>query len=231
MGHHHHTNHIKSKVKQHIQNYLCSFPLTAKLLSRLSSEGDVLLFGGAVRDIADGVQPRDYDIVVNLREKSPIEEFLNGIEYRKNRFGGCSFTLEKHKFDLWSLESTWAFRENLLKASIDNLVNTVFFNIDSVAVNISNNNAYADKYLDAMEKKRLDIVLPDNPYPALCVLRAFVFKKKKQLEFSNVVKEYISAWVASTPSPLKELNSTQEKHYGFPTLDQHTLMQEISAFL
>lgn len=224
------TDCLKTKVKQHIGEYLCSYPATSELFNGLAAAGDVVLFGGAVRDIVDGVTPRDYDIVFNPKQEVNLEDFLVGTKYRKNRFGGYSFSLENHKFDLWLLENTWAFRERLVDLSIDNLVNTVFFNIDSVAVNLSSSNVYADKYLNAMETKMLDIILPDNPFPSLCVLRAFVFKNKKGLNFSRRINDYIKTWITSVCSPIDELAAIQHKHYGFLALDKDTLNREITAF-
>ena len=53
----------------------------------------------------------------------------------------------------------------------------------------------------------------DNPYPDLCVLRAFVLKMKYSLEFSDDIREYIRIWTKSTPDPINALINIQLKHY------------------
>lgn len=206
-------------------------PTVNRCLGNMEKHGSLILFGGAVRDILVNQKPRDYDIVVAINQYK-LEQIIEGIpvEYRKNRFGGFNICLDGHLFDIWSLESTWAFREKIVSASVRNLTETVFFNIDSVAVNLSTQQAYASKFVEALETNSLDIVLENNPYPDLCVLRALVFENRKGLKFSSKLRQYISEWINKTITPIHKLLEVQHKHYGFNALENGYLENAIYKY-
>ena len=222
---------IAYKTANHMRKLRANNPLVNRFFVRLEKNGDLILFGGAVRDILANQVPRDYDVVVSV-DNSELETIVNTFQLssRRNRFGGYSMNLEGQLLDIWSLESTWAFREKFISPSVSNLTETVFFNIDSIAVNLSNEQVYASKFLEALETKFLDIILERNPYPDLCVLRAFVFEKRKHLRFSEQLIEYISKWVNRTVDPVNTLIEVQRKHYGFDALDMTCLKKDVYKF-
>jgi hypothetical protein len=222
---------IAYKTTNHIRKLRANSSLVNRCFDSLEKEGDLILFGGAVRDILVNHAPRDYDVVVAI-DNNKLDRIVNTMQLssRRNRFGGYSMKLDGHLLDVWSLESTWAFREKFISPSVSNLTETVFFNIDSIAVNLSNEQVYASKFLEALQTKFLDIILESNPYPDLCVLRAFVFEKRKQLRFSEQLIEYISKWVNSTVNPVNTLIEVQQKHYGFDALDMTCLKKDVYRF-
>lgn len=214
-----------------MNDFLENRPQASDLLMRLSTIGNLVLFGGAVRDALASQDPRDIDIVVDGKP-SAIDQVLCNFVSTKNRFGGYSVSLEGNKYDIWSLESTWAFRERLVQnVSIDNLVETVFLNIDSVAVNLSTGDAYANRFLDALNTNVLDIVLSENPFPPLCVVRALVLKNKRSLSYSNALMKYILAWLMTTSDPCSELMAVQLKHYGSLVLSDVMIRKELKEIM
>ena len=222
---------FRRQVDLHLQEELFTCDEIRDFFNGLRSSGDVVLFGGAIRDIIDHITPRDYDLVIKEKQPGLLERVISSKDHRKNRFGGYSLTICSKKFDVWALDKTWAFENNLVPKNEENLVNTVFFNIDSVAINLSSDCCYIDNYVKTIKDGKLDIILKDNPFPALCVLRAFVFKKKKQLSFSKSVNDFIAEWLNQTDRPVDILWETQEKHYKAEFFTKSQLKNELISML
>lgn len=112
----------KTTIKVEIYNLLEDYPETLRFINGLSEFGDLLFFGGSIRDYylynEYKKMPRDFDIAVKLHCKTEktFESFVEKYNYKKNRFGGYKVNIENIEFDLWNLENTWAFRENKLLA-------------------------------------------------------------------------------------------------------------------
>lgn len=206
------------------------WPEARYAVNRLTEEGDLLLFGGAVREYLDhGFKklPRDFDIVVKT-DNIILDDYLYDIPYVKNRYGGYKICTEDVQLDVWTLPSTWAFREQKVQAATEeNLTKTVFLNYDAVVYNLCTGHLYAEGYNQAIEDKTLDIVLSDNPYPGLNILRAFVFRRKKKLSFSAQLRNYILNWVDTNDNYIYDLLSIQKKHYGKEYLTREQMIYEI----
>src|ERR1043166_1003713 len=154
-----------------------------------------LLFGGYPRLLARGEDPlgaRDIDIVIAV-DRDSLESTVQPWIARRTRFGGLHLAVENQRVDIWTLCDTWAFRERKveLPCSPENLIKTVFLSIDAIAVDIHTNAVYASVYRETLRRAELDIVLRENPYPALCVLRALVFMREYGLRASRRLRRYI----------------------------------------
>lgn len=218
---------IKSLVFQHLEQMKMSNEQFCHLFTKLSEDSGLVLFGGAVRDIVDGIAPRDYDFVVNTKSEN-LEKNLSGLPYKKNSFGGYKLVLSDCALDIWALEDTWAFRASHLKPGIANLKDTVFLNIDSILVELKYGDVFSDGYIEALAKNTLDIVLEDNPLPSLCVLRSFVFQVKKHMKLSDNLNAYIKNWADNVTNPIAEIMSAQSKHYGREILSESILKENLS---
>ena len=151
-------------------------------LKGLSELGRVIVFGGAIRDMAlRGTRepPSDIDVVLESAGPEDVESFMSTIGATRNRFGGFRFSTSRWKFDVWRLEDTWALRNHLVHgASGEALLKTTFFDWDAVAYDFSNRKLLvSDGYFERLERRIIDINLPDNPNPignARRALRIFV---------------------------------------------------------
>jgi hypothetical protein len=189
-------------------------PKVNDLLKNLSTEGSILLFGGAVRDLGYyKTIPRDLDIVINNNSK--LDTILSGIPGRKNRFGGYKIVIGNVSIDIWNLPVTWAFRRGILMEDVTNLTKSVFLNFDAVVYDVTNNKLYDEGFSQAISSKLLDIVLRPNPYPALNVLRTLVFIEKYDFNLSFQLQEYILSWFkVNKLQKVNQLLKLEEMHYG-----------------
>ncbi|TGE37194.1 hypothetical protein E4K67_15075 [Desulfosporosinus fructosivorans] len=221
-------------LRDKFYSILKSRPLAQKAIFRLREEGDLLLFGGAVREFFNSdfeVIPRDFDIVVNSTNKD-FERFFRGIPYKKNRFDGYKLNVDGLIFDIWGLSSTWAFKEKKVSdVRKENLPKTVFLNYDSVVYNLRTGDLYDEGYINAKKDKILDIVLEENPFPELNILRSFVFNKRDQMSYSDCLISYISDWCRKNNGHEVELLlNAQSKHYGKEYITQSEIEKELSVF-
>lgn len=222
---------IKEKLRQDFYNIMAQYPEAARLLDNLSTKGDLLLFGGAVRSYYENqyeTLPRDFDIVIKTEaDASEIEHLFCKVEYRKNRFDGYKVFVDGLEFDIWTLENTWAFKQKKVPAKEENLSETVFLNVDSIVYNISKNALYDERYKESMQTKILDVVLLDNPYPELNLLRALIFKKKYRMMFSPNLMKYFKELVSKNHYFNFKLYELQASHYGKAHLSQSEIDREL----
>lgn len=190
---------------------------------------NVYLFGGAVRDYLDNNfnNIRDFDFVVDFKDcNDTIETYINtGIRYKKNRFNGYKLILQDISIDIWEMKETWAFKEKLLYPSVDNLLKSVFLNIDSVVYSM-NEHYYIDscdaKYRKIIKNRMLDVVLTETPQIELNLLRAMVLREKYRLDFSNNLKKIFMKCMNFDEFPNK-LVKLQDAHYGKQILDENSI--------
>lgn len=154
-----------------------------QMLSFLLEKGDVLAFGGVVRDIAlYGVKSFSSDL--DLIFVGNRDHFHNELQQKgkKNKFGGYRLKVGDWDIDVWHIEDTWAFKHR--KANYKNelsLLDTTIMSWDSVLYSLSKNRVYChDGYFEDLAKGYLDLVLFDNPnkFGAMIrIMRCFVLKE------------------------------------------------------
>jgi hypothetical protein len=133
--------------------------------------------------------------------------------------------------DIWCLKNTWAYRTHQVICSSERygeyLQKTVFLNIDSIVFNLSRDIWYKDEYEKALETKTLDIILKENPQISLNVIRAFILRKRYNLNLSMKLKDFIMDYMINTHEYLDVLMKIQISHYGYLALDEGALKHEI----
>lgn len=214
---------------------LNKYPRANKLIDSLNSCGEILLFGGAVREFNDSkfnTIPRDFDIVIKKYNKNVnLDKLLNEFSYMKNRFNGYKIQADSLEFDIWEIENTWAFKEKKISCSeedyIEKLQETVFLNIDSVVYNITKQQVYYNRYEEAMKHKVLDVVLTDNPYIELNMLRAILFKKKYNMEFSTRLINLLDNFMNENYDYLDRIYEAQFNHYHTCKIRKEELEKEL----
>ncbi|XYG87617.1 hypothetical protein QH637_02840 [Heyndrickxia coagulans] len=222
-------------IKSEICNLLKNYPGSLKFINGMSNIGELLFFGGSIRDyyLYNGFKsmPRDFDIVVKVNAKNEIllRNLLGKHSYRKNRFGGYKVKIENIEFDLWSLKNTWAFREKKLLAEERNLTKSVFLSIDGIAYNFNKDILYAEELRWSIENKKINIVLKDNPQKELNLFRALVFKKKYNLDFSPELIEEFKRYIDLFDNFYDVLYKLQLSHYRKEHLTPKEVRRELEV--
>nr|WP_076983753.1 hypothetical protein [Bacillus velezensis] len=208
---------IEGNVKVELINLLGKYSETLEFVEKLAETGELLFFGGAVRDIylKNDQYPRDFDIAIKFNDKLKFHNFIKNYEYRMNRFGGYKFKISDVDFDIWDLNNTWAFKNTNLTPSEENLARSVYLNIDGVVYNFNSNCLYADLLRESLMKSELDISLEENPHVELNLLRALVFKRKYNLNFSSKLRRVFKYYIESTKENnlVNHLLELQLSHY------------------
>ncbi|WP_051673221.1 hypothetical protein [Bacillus subtilis] len=162
---------------------------TLKVVETLSTTGNLLFFGGSIRDLCMAPEvnkmPRDFDIAINFKNEEKFSALIGNYNYKKNRFGGYKFSISNIDFDVWDLNNTWAFKNKHLKPSKENLAKSVYLNIDGIVYNFNEGLLYDDVFRSSIQNSKLDITLEENPEIELNLLRAIIFKYKYNLNFSE----------------------------------------------
>ncbi|MED5244980.1 hypothetical protein [Priestia sp. LL-8] len=213
------------------------YPTSLNFIKDLSTIGELLFFGGSIRDYYVYNRyinmPRDFDIAIKIfpNNESLLEEFIGKYVHRKNRFGGYKVKIENIEFDIWNLENTWAFKENKLPAKEDNLVKSVFLSIDGIAYNFNKDTLYDEGLRRSINNKKINIVLNDNPQKDLNLLRALVFKKKYKLDFGNDLKEEYQRSLSIHEDLYERLHQLQYSHYKFEYLTRNEVIEELNSII
>lgn len=220
------TKSLYSKLKSDVYSY--------KFIKNLMKFYDLYLFGGGVRDFLnnDLNSFRDLDFVVkskNNEEEVCIEKFIPSfVKFKKNRFNGYKIYFKNCVIDIWDINNTWAFKNNKLNSSVENLLKSVYLNIDSLLYDLNE-----DKYVNDCDKiyqniKQLDILYNETPFENLNLLRAIVYKKKYSLEFSDKLKKTLHNYIRNNYSAIDEFMILQKEHYNQYILNEYELEKELA---
>ncbi|AMM87668.1 hypothetical protein UP15_01215 [Bacillus pumilus] len=209
---------IKNKAGIGFDNLIQENQKIDHLIKHLKHIGDVFLIGGALRDFALNEVPRDIDLMIDA-PANHLATLLDNYYYRVNRFGGFNVLIDDVEFDIWSVHNNWAFENNYYETKFNNITKGAFFNFDAIALNLSDGALDATKFIDAANKKLLDINLhtdfiDSNPNPEKNVLRALRLKKKWSLRLSPTAKEYCQCWYDKQDHPIDYIMYLEEQHYG-----------------
>ncbi len=209
-----------------LRKYVCKYLFyninAQSFFYEICNKYDVVLFGGCVRDIIYNKLEnwRDIDIVLcnkkgkNLCLKDTMLNFQQkyfDMNIKKNQFGGYKVKFGDLTFDLWMLADTWAFREGILLSERDNLLKSVFLNIDGYAYDWNQN-----LFLEQCDRKKIsmiDIVLEKNPNVLLNLIRAQYLSRKYDIPLSQRLLKKIE-YEKSKVNYKKKCIDVQLKHYG-----------------
>lgn len=197
----------------------------AATIRPLSELGRCYLFGGAVRDIAlQGLYRfySDLDFVVDCPSATlakHINRLAGCMDIQQNKFGGYRIKCDKWWLDIWAVENTWAFKQNIIQfKSIHSLLETTILTWDSILYDISNNDLIAsDDYFEQLYSGIIDIRLAENPNPKGALIKILRCLSNKPVTYIN-------------PKLLSYLQ--QQIHtYQFEKLVEYEKQQMQSAFL
>lgn len=185
-------------MKNEIYSYLKKYPLASEFFCHLENIGDIYLIGGVLREFRDYeriINLRDIDIIINIKNSILWNDLIDKYPFKINRFGGYKLYFKNLLVDVWKIEQTWAFRNNIIKCNSDEYVKylnkTVFLNIDSIIYDWKREVWYDELYKNAMETKTIDVVLKENPELLLNIVRSLVLKDRYNMNFSDTLKDII----------------------------------------
>jgi len=214
--------------------YLCrrkdvrwSTPIVRTLHDIRSANLPAVFFGGVLRSLLLSRlehgrlgRPRDVDIVVAGASVGSLRETFHGLVERETRFGGLHLQRENWQFDVWPVDQTWAFqRENRLEREFSALPATTFFNLEAIAVDVwplpgHPRRIYSgdDQFFDGVLSRTLEINKEENPFPALCVVRAIVMASATGFAVGPRLAEYLSFHHRRVSD--QDLEHVQLRHYS-----------------
>lgn len=210
-------------------------PLRSFLDVLLAHEGKAFFFGGLLRDLmisGPAITPRDVDIVVASVRASFLEAARNHLK-RQTRFGGLHLESKGWLFDVWSLPSTWAFREGVISGeSFWNLPKTTFLNIQAVVAEVRPKRGkprriFSNGFFEALSTRMLDINCEENPYPHLCAVQSLLSAAKLRFSMSRRLARYVLHH--GTTDGLERLVEVQLHHYGNVQAEKPLLHQWLRA--
>ncbi|OGB27193.1 MAG: hypothetical protein A3I66_11615 [Burkholderiales bacterium RIFCSPLOWO2_02_FULL_57_36] len=161
-----------------------------------------VVFGGMIRDLGLG-SARDFNSDIDLVSMADKADILAAIRIHNpeiNKFGGFRFIVGRQLFDIWSFRDTWAFKEGLVKAeTLKDLCATTFFNLDAAYQPLKSSYVVgAANYVEALNRRILDINLEHNPAPEKAAWRAIRMAIGHDLAISSRLQEYILKSAATT---------------------------------
>lgn len=225
---------MDENIKREIELYISKYPPAMKLFKELIQVGDVYIMGGLLREYKDNNyirELRDADFSVKIKDQEKWIQLIKKIPNTMNRFGGYKFKYNGFIIDVWNVRETWAFRNKILDVSDDKffeyLPKSVFLNIDALTYDLSNNRWNDAIYKQAMLQREIDVVLEDNPFVELNLLRAMILRRKYKMRYSAKIAQIILNCYTSKCDFVNELLDIQFKRYGYSVLTENIIKEEI----
>lgn len=195
---------IREKLRDRFNCVLDSEPILRGIIYDVLLNGCAYIVGGFVRDVINGRDSRDLDIIVDIppSELKRILEEYNCEEYI-NRLGGAKLKLQHVEVDVWAIDTNWAFANNLVKLNENDKLNSIakgcFYNYDALVVGIPKYMYSLKYYNDFLEKKELDIIQRQSLYKKLNptveanILRAIYIQKQYSINYSKNLIDYLKS--------------------------------------
>jgi len=221
---------IKDYIKKKISLILEREPDLKEILYQIFLSGSAYIVGGFLRDAVNKKDCRDIDIIVDV-DKEKLLQIVSSSDctYCINRHGGIKLNLISLDVDIWSIESNWAFEQNLVSLSDDknsrllSIAKGCFYNYDSLVMNLANYNFDFHYYKQFQDRQELDILMfsPEyknlNPTTEANIIRAFFIKEKYEVGLSNQLEEYLFKKISSLGASLEEsINRILEVKIKYP---------------
>lgn len=198
---------LKQKIHYFLSNSARGKGQVSSFIRQLCQLGEVAIIGGLIRDLALNRHHRhksDIDLVTECSDQT-LENFLNksNLPFTKNKFGGYRVALVDWDLDIWSLDKTWAFSQDLVQdISFKGLLKTTFFNWDAIIYLVNHDQLIYDQhYFDDINRRILSINLPHNPNTEGTLRR--IAKFHKDIE-GIVLRKELEDFVTETTATLSK---------------------------
>lgn len=223
-----------NKIKDEMIKYLRQFPKAVDLFNQLLEIGNVYIMGGLLREYKDKQKIenlKDVDFCIEIEREDLWDNLLHTIPYIRNKFLGYKFICDGFKIDVWKIEDTWAFKEKKIFSKkneyFSKLQNTVFLSIDGLIYDIKHDIWNDTLYEKTMKQKELDVVLEENPFIELNILRSFILQQKYGLTYSEKLKNIILRYLEEHKDYLERFIEIQKNRYGYIVMNESDLNNSI----
>lgn len=165
----------------------------AKFIEILNGSGEAFLFGGAPRDVSFGVGRRVHDLDIFVSGPIDADELSKYSKFvKRTNFGGLRLIVGKFEVDAWELDKSYAFRLDASSyISARNLLNSVCFSTDGVAVSLKTGRSIATaEFMRSLEDHRLDFIVPPAKFEAVVATRIARLALKLNLQLTPSVASY-----------------------------------------
>jgi hypothetical protein len=178
------------------------------------------LFGSVLRNLLlkrPHITLRDVDVVVGASSIDDISRHFAAHVKRPTRFGGLHLEIHGMPIDLWPLNETWALRTlGGFSCDFDSLPKTTFLDIEAVTAELFPSPGkpriiHSHGFFKSLQSRCVDINLEENPFPDLCVVRAFLTAVRLRFSIGRRLAGYLLHHCARIP--LEELVATCRHHY------------------
>lgn len=226
-----------TELVKNIKDYFSNYNDANYVFDELLQIGDVYIIGGLLREYRDCCLSkigglRDADFAVRIVDKERWLRLLDTFPNKRNRFGGHKFVCADFVIDIWDVSDTWAIKEKYVSVKNDDYVsalsNSVFLSIDSIIYDVKRDQWVDSIYRKSMDTKVLDVVLENNPYIPLNVIRAIILKNKYKMTYSEHLKDIIEE-TSRRVSIVDELCLIQLKRYGKLVIDSEDIISELKS--
>ncbi|MFG0300459.1 MAG: hypothetical protein ACF8K1_12745 [Phycisphaerales bacterium JB047] len=222
-------------------NRVWNKPIVETLHQLRETNTRAVIFGGTLRSLLFSRlfrnqfgRPRDIDLVVSGITIEHLKSLFEESVKRETRFGGLQLERMTWQFDMWPLEDTWGFKQNRdVSAHFSNLPKTTFFNMEAVAIDVWTlpgraRSIYSgdDQFFEGLLDRVLEINHEANPFPSLCVIRAFVFASSTGFAIGPRLAAYLRSHSDISDDEIFEI---QMKHYGELRLDRDRIRRYLDV--
>ena len=222
-------NNNVDEFNQHLSKILSKNILD--FANRLQSKTQVYLFSGVIRNyfLKKNYDLRDIDFMIE--DDLDIKKLFPKLFITKNSFGGYKTKIDSLSVDLWSINKTWGLSRGQPKLPFESedtseeIPNTTFFNSSSIIFSMNERKFIIGKpFLRFLRDKELDVVLEENPYPALCIINSFYYSEKYRLKLSKKLKKYI---IHNYSTNVEKFNEVQIKHFEKIIYSENEIIEKI----
>lgn len=203
-----------------------------EFLNFLLKETQVYLFSGIIRNyfLKKTFEIRDVDFIIE--DDLDIVNLFPNLEVTRNSFGGFKTNINSIPVDIWVISKTWGLNRGQLKFpynQLEHLPNTTFFNFSSIIFSINEKRFIIGKpFLRFLRDRKIDIVLEDNPYPALCIVNSFYYSEKYHLGMSPKLRKYVRSKFNDSKD---KFDVVQLKHFGKIIYDKGQLIEKLATVI
>lgn len=202
-------------IKLKFYTFIESYPNIKKLLSEISEQGNLILFGGTVRSYFENnftIPPRDIDIIVDTKT-TDLSNYFKDINFKMNRFGGYKLFIDNIEIDIWAMPITFPFRENLITYKHpSDVVKVPFISYDAIAYNLMTNEIYDNGYLETIKIKNIHIVFEKTKSLPINFVKIIILGLRGY-SISEELHQIFKSWINENENYLEILMTTQINHY------------------
>jgi hypothetical protein len=171
------------------------------VLENLLAQGNVLIFGGFVRDQihnvvhGDARSSRDLDLVLQGKLGTvPIAGLRNNFGGHRHRIG------EGLTVDYWELDQTYAFRQGLFKPRIENLPLTTVYTLNACFYDIAGGQLVEAKAIGDIYKKSIAFNCEAylDKFPQYQAFRAMDLADRMGYQLDKKVRDFVQSQIAGS---------------------------------